>query len=442
MEAVRRYVSRWPLWDLPWRLRMLVAGVITAYCAAIAAAVPVTRVQPGQLRLFAVLLAGSAAAVEVTRRMGEPRGVVRDVYAIWDLPCAVLLPPLFALLAPIPRTILTQARVRRGLVYRRAYSAAAVGLAYAAASLVFRTAAPQLGLAANAGNGGRAVLWTLLAAGCGLVRLVANDSLTLTAVKAYAPETRLWPEIVSGEALYGNVAELSLGTLAAFAASRSTLTVLYAIPLVISLQRSLRHAQLVSETRTDGKTGLLNDRTWRREAASEVARAVRTRKPVTVGIADIDHFKAVNDTCGHLAGDAVLVAIGAAMKALLRDYDIVGRVGGEEFAFILPDTPPSEAIEVAERLRKKIPLIAVASPDSASPAPPRVTVSIGLSAEDRPQWELDRYYALADAALYAAKAHGRDCVWVARAADPRPLPAAALQVAADRGDRDTAIARR
>ena len=114
---------------------------------------------------------------------------------------------------------------------------------------------------------------------------------------------------------------------------------MYALPLVIPLQRSLRHAQLVAEARIDAKTGLLNDRTWRRQAEGEVARAVRTRAPVAVGILDIDHFKRVNDTYGHPAGDAVLAAVAAAMRATLRGYDVIGRTGGEEFAFILPGDP-------------------------------------------------------------------------------------------------------
>lgn len=410
--VVRRAVSGWPLWKLSRRLQVLVVGVVAAYCAAIAAAAAVTRVQAGQMRLFALLLACGAIAVEVTRRVGEPTGVVRDVYALWDLPAAVLLPPMYALLAPIPRMVLTQARIRRGVVHRRAYTAAAVGLAYAAASVVFHTAAQGLGTGAGAGMGGRAMLWTLLAAGCGLIRLAVNDTLVLTAVKASAPETPLMREIFGPEAVHGNIAELALGTLTAFGTAHSALTVLYAVPLVTSLQRSLRHAQLVSETRVDSKTGLLNDKTWRREAASEITRAVRTRAPLAVGLIDIDHFKRVNDTFGHLTGDAVLAAVAAATKALLREYDIVGRVGGEEFAFLLPHTPLDVACEIAERLRQKIPLIAVPRQGPAEPPYPQVTVSIGIAAAERPRWDLSRYFGLADQALYTAKESGRDRVSV------------------------------
>ena len=435
MGSACESVSHWPLWELPRWLQVLVAAVVALYCGAICTAVAVTPVHAGQLRLFAFLLACSAAAVEMSRRTDEDGMVARDAYTIWDLPTAVLLPPLFALLAPVPRMALTQqVRVRRTMLHRRAYTAAAEGVAYAAASLAFHAAVPLLGPGVGTGTGGRAMLWTVLAAGCGLLRLVVNDGLVLTAVKGSAPETRLLPEIAGAEALYGNVAELSLGTLSAFAAVHATLAIVYALPLVVSLQRSLQHAQLVAETRVDGKTGVLNDKTWRLQADREVARAVRTRTPVTVGILDIDHFKNVNDTYGHPAGDAVLAAVAAAMTALLRDYDIIGRVGGEEFGFVLPNSPLQEAVEVAERLREKIPYLVLQHEAPPGQAPPDVTVSIGVAVATRPGGDLGRYYSLADQALYAAKHNGRDAVWVVQAdqaADPRPRPSGAVRSHAD-----------
>jgi hypothetical protein len=211
VEYLRRSVSRWSLWGLPRWLQVTVIGVVAVYCCTIAVALALTSFQAGQVRLFVVLVACSGMAVELTRRTGEPGRVDRDVYAIWDLPAAVLLPPLYALLVPIPRMILTQLRIRRTLFHRRAYTAAAVGLAYAAASLAFHAVAPVLGPSAGTGTGGPAMLWMLLALGCGLLRVVVNDGLVLIAVKGAAPETRLPTEIVRADALYGNVADLSLG---------------------------------------------------------------------------------------------------------------------------------------------------------------------------------------------------------------------------------------
>ena len=285
------------------------------------------------------------------------------------------------------------------------------------ASVTFHTAARALG-GSGAGAGLHALEWTLLAAACGVLRLAVNDTLVLTAVKGSAPKTRLRPEILGAEALYNDVAELCLGVLAAFAAARSILVVLYALPLVVSLQRSLRHAQLVTASRIDSKTGLLNDPTWRREAAAEVARSVRTRTSVAVAMVDIDHFKNVNDTYGHLAGDAVLTAIAAATKALLRDYDIVGRVGGDEVAVVLPHTSIGEARDITERLREKIPRIVIPSGGPVDSVPSGVTVSIGVAAAGLPHSDLGRFLAVADEALYAAKAAGRNRVHVITSEEP------------------------
>ena len=244
LESVRRSVSRWPLWELPRWLQALVAGVVAVYCAATCAALALTRVQAGQLRLFVLLVLCSAAAVELNRRTAEPSGVYRDVSAVWDLPAAVLLPPVYALLAPAPRMALTQLRVRRTVFHRRAYTTAATGLAYAAASVAFH----GLGLGAGTGTGRHALLWALLVAGCGLLKLVLNDGLVLTAVKGSVPGTRLLREAAGPEAVFGSVADLLLGTLAAFAAAHAALSVLCALPLVIILQRGLRRARLLAGT--------------------------------------------------------------------------------------------------------------------------------------------------------------------------------------------------
>jgi diguanylate cyclase len=248
----------------------------------------------------------------------------------------------------------------------------------------------------------------------------------LTAVKGAAPQTRLRSEITGSEAIFGSTAELALGTLVTFVAAHVALAAVLALPLVISLQRSLRHSQLVAEASVDAKTGLLNDRTWRRRAAEEVERAVRDGVPMAVAILDIDHFKAVNDTYGHPAGDQVLGALAAVVTAQLRGNDLVGRTGGEEFAFILPGTTPQAAVKVAERLRKTITLTPFRFDGTSGEALVCVSVSIGMVVTARPDRNLGRYYSSADRALYAAKQSGRDAVWVVRAdrSDPeQPSPA-------------------
>src|SRR5450432_3178162 len=142
--ALRSPLQGWPVWQLPRWLAACVTTVIAAYTAAVAGALASTPERPGDLRLCAVLVGCGAASVELTRRAGEREGLVQDVYAIWDLPAAVLLPPLYALVIPLPRAVLTEWRIRRTLLHRRAYSTAAPCLANAAASLVFKSALPAL----------------------------------------------------------------------------------------------------------------------------------------------------------------------------------------------------------------------------------------------------------------------------------------------------------
>jgi diguanylate cyclase (GGDEF)-like protein len=284
-------------------------------------------------------------------------------------------------------------------------------LSYAAAAEVFRVLGPAAGV--------HAAQWALLAAGCGAVRLAAGEVLALLALKCACPDSKVLRRgAVSREAVFGGVAELATGTVVAAAAAVSTVVVVCAVPLTLVMLRSLRHEQLMREATTDGKTGLLCDRVWRRRAAAEVARAARTGSPLAVALIDIDHFKQVNDTHGHLAGDCVLSAVAAAARDTVRPYDLVGRVGGEEFAVLLPRASLAQAAEVAQRMRQAIRCLCLEA------APPRVTVSIGLAVADRrPGWDLVTCLEHADQALYAAKNSGRDAVWVCPQADPRPRPA-------------------
>src|ERR1700733_2831010 len=127
--ALRSPLGSWPVWQLPRWLAGCITAVIAAYAAAVAGALASTPVRPGDLRLCAVFIGCGAASVELTHRAGEREGLARDVYPIWDLPAAVPLPPLYALVIPLPRALLTEWRIRRTLLHRRAYSTAAPCLA-------------------------------------------------------------------------------------------------------------------------------------------------------------------------------------------------------------------------------------------------------------------------------------------------------------------------
>jgi diguanylate cyclase (GGDEF)-like protein/PAS domain S-box-containing protein len=157
---------------------------------------------------------------------------------------------------------------------------------------------------------------------------------------------------------------------------------------------------------TDGLTGLLNRRRFLELGASELERADRFGHPASLVMFDVDHFKKVNDTRGHDAGDAVLVALARTAGDSLRAVDILGRIGGEEFAVVLPETGLDAAADVAERLRA-----AVAGMElSPGGAPLPVTISLGAVQSQGPAEGLDGLLKRADAALYRAKAAGRNRV--------------------------------
>src|SRR6185436_11318492 len=135
--------------------------------------------------------------------------------------------------------------------------------------------------------------------------------------------------------------------------------------------------------------------------------AQRHRRELCVLMLDIDHFKAVNDRHGHAAGDDVLKLISATFAWGLRDADVCGRIGGEEFAVVLPETGLAQAMQTAERLRLTVAKTAV--PTDHAPEPLRVTVSVGVAALSDGE-SLDELLARADQSLYQAKRAGRNRV--------------------------------
>jgi diguanylate cyclase (GGDEF)-like protein len=416
VELIRRLprrmtaVSDWALWSLPRWLTIFVLTVVTVDAAAIGVAAWFTTVTVHDLLLFGLLLGCTALAVELSRKAGEQGGMIKDVQGVWELPVAILLPPLYALIAPITRIALMQWRVRRAPTYRRVFSSASIGLSYGAASVTFHGLARLF----PAGPGEaliRATMWTLLVTVAVLVKSVLNKAMIMTAVKATDPGATIRTEVFGREPLYNDMAEICIGVLVTYGVAGNPLLALAALPVVTLLQRSLRHVQLVNDSRADSKTGLLNAATWEREATAEVGRAVRTRTPLAVAILDIDRFKVINDTYGHLVGDQVLKEIARTLDSLLRDYDRAGRFGGEEFSLLLPQTRAVDAFRIAERVRANIAGLSVIVPGATGGERVHVTVSIGVAALDSGgKREYAELMATADAALYRAKSDGRDQV--------------------------------
>ena len=157
---------------------------------------------------------------------------------------------------------------------------------------------------------------------------------------------------------------------------------------------------------TDPLTGAFNRRQFMQRAKEEIDRSKRYNTPLTLMMLDIDHFKRVNDTFGHDAGDEVLKSLVTESLVLLRGSDIFCRLGGEEFAAILTHTAPEQGVLAAERLRKALKTLEI----STANGPVRFTVSIGVASLAQADLTLEQIMKKADDALYAAKNQGRNRV--------------------------------
>lgn len=173
---------------------------------------------------------------------------------------------------------------------------------------------------------------------------------------------------------------------------------------------SVKNAQLFQEVKDtsvrDVLTGCFNRRHVLEVMDSELRRARRSKMPVSLVMFDLDHFKAINDTYGHLCGDAVLAHVGARMKSVLRASDVRCRYGGEEFLVLLPDTAVSGACRVADNLREDL----VEHPVLWEDAVIQVTASFGVTSSAPGEGDPVVLMARADEALYRAKQDGRNCV--------------------------------
>jgi len=412
-----RAVLEWPIWQLrPW-MRTFIGLVVAVYLAAVGVAVASAPwPEPWHnLWLFGALLLCTALTVELTKRAGENAGMIKDVYGVWELPLAILLPPLYTLVAPVFRFTLTQWRIRPVPLHRRVFSAAVMGLSNASASLVFHAiSGERFGMAPSIGS--PATLWLLAVAVAALALWTVNTSLMFPAIRGADPTVTL-REFLARDSVQNDLAELCVAVLVTLGIAVTPLTILLAFPFVTLLQRSFRHVHLVNASRIDTKTGLLNAGTWEREAATEVARAVRTHTSLAVALIDIDHFKAVNDSYGHLAGDRALRTVARALPIFLREYDLVGRFGGEEFALLLPQAKALDAYRIAERIRAHIVTMPITVSDDANAESVKLSISIGVAVLGA-RWDstsgaqLTELLAAADGALYQAKRSGRNQVCV------------------------------
>jgi diguanylate cyclase (GGDEF)-like protein len=169
-------------------------------------------------------------------------------------------------------------------------------------------------------------------------------------------------------------------------------------------QRKLLEDELRRLATTDALTGIATRGHFLDSAELEIERTHRYQRPLSVMMLDIDHFKSINDSHGHAAGDTAIQKVVGVLKQLLRGEDLVGRLGGEEFGVLLPETDSERAVIVAERIREQIAALHIVNGESRI----AVSVSIGLTEYQHSDTGIDALLLRADRALYSAKHGGRN----------------------------------
>ena len=377
------------------------AGQLTGHGATVLAALAVAGVLHTEIAL----------RVERMRRRVTPSPHV-DLSSVWTFAAALLLPPLLATLTVIVIYLHLYLRVwrpTRNPAYRWLFTTATVVLAvHAAAGAVAYVDNSDV---FDSGSGLAAIVTALLC------YTAVNTCLVVGAVVLSAPERTFRQLLGHGDEVVLELATLSMGALAAGAiSSTSPLHALLVLPPLVVLHRAVlvRHFQEVASI--DGKTGLLNAAAWQDRAHRVLQRAQRNQGGAAVLILDLDHFKLVNDRHGHLAGDRVLMSVAEALRAEVRDNDLVGRFGGEEFVIMLPghDGAGYDRVEleaVADRIRRRVDALGVevATADGALTVGD-LSVSVGGASFPDDAADLDGLLEVADSALYAAKRSGRNAV--------------------------------
>jgi diguanylate cyclase (GGDEF)-like protein len=409
-------VRDWLWWQLPAVPRCYVAAVPALAVTAIAFEASATNWRAPDLVKFALLACcATISAASAPRIVYARPGVSRDLSSAWVVATSILLPPVYAALLPIPMIYVMWRFLHRGAPHRSVFTATSLSLGYGLMSWIFRSFPPQFAGSA-AGTGLHALTWVIAVAISYLTGSKAHHVLLFIAVKLSEPSANIRNIEFTGQQLQADFVEIGFALLVTLAIANEPELIVVALPAVLLMRRFAVHPLLIAQARVDAKTGLLNVSAWEAEAESELSRAVRTRQPVSIALADIDHFKLVNDTYGHLAGDRVLKAVAEALTAQSRDYDRAGRFGGEEFVLLLPQTTGIDATRIGERLRRSVEAMEIPI-DERSVAPRvHVTISIGVTtmAMDEPRKLTDLLVA-ADSALYAAKQAGRNRVAAAAA---------------------------
>lgn len=410
MHRLRSWLRGWALLRTPRPSRILIMAVnalaVTVACVTLIL-VPVPIGQTDLIR-FGVLAGCAWAATELTRRVEQRRAVAHaptvahiDSAAVWVMATTIVLPPALAMTMVVLTNALLWDRVKRRRTppYRAVYTTSTILLGTELAILILAT-----GLSAYPGLPTTAVEFGVIALAAAVAWAV-NFGLIVAAIATHNPTTsarELFSDL-SGQVLEAGAA--ALGVLVAV----TIVTTPVAMPAVLVVIAALHRGSLVTglekAASIDAKTGLATSARWHHHAEQMLVRARDAGTGLGVLMVDLDHFKKINDTHGHLFGDQVLRAVADELRGEVRELDACGRWGGEEFAVVVADIDSDQSLRrIAERIRLRVQAIILDAPSGDTADPVTITASIGgIHHTPDSSTTVDDLVAAADAALYEAK---------------------------------------
>ncbi|TDO55053.1 diguanylate cyclase (GGDEF)-like protein [Kribbella sp. VKM Ac-2571] len=415
---------QWKLWSLPraalaYVLAIdLIAVTITTFAVRSTVSGPDAGVRHSEWVAFAVLAVASTMHLEFARGIERRRELAANTSPHTNLKClwifaALLLLPL-SLVVPLVVLAYTYSWFRvygRTVAHRKVFSTSTYVLASAAAAAVLR--AGGLLDAPRVPTG----FWTLLVVlAAAATWWLVNYALVIGAILLSTPDATAREAL--GELSDQIVVCAGLGLGVAIAAVQTSYP--WVVPVlmvtVLALHRDLLLPQYQRAAGIDSTTGLATSSYWASAVPAELARADTLRSTVGLLMLDLDKFKEINDTYGHPAGDEALRAAGEAIRAEVRNGDLVARVGGDELAVLLPGAFESEVLEIAERIRGRLATVtvSVSTTDGGTATLDGVPASFGAAVYPAVANTMDQLILAADDALLRAKRSGRNQIVVAR----------------------------
>lgn len=420
-----RGVAGWSLWQAPRHVVvyvLIVGAVAVGASTATAFLQPVTRTD---LIHFAFLAVAALVYIELTRSIERQRefvagtGPYLDTKSVWSFAAVLICPPVLA----TGMVVLTYAvawlrvwpRQRPVPLYRWTFSCSTVLCGTQAAVAVLALGMSQYpGVPHNSLPTG--LIDLAVVAGAATLRWMINCALVLAAILISSPK-------IKPSQLFENFSEhwleagaFGLGLVAATLVVRDPVVLAGVVIALVAMHRGVLLAQFRRAARTDAKTGLYSPEWWHQMAQRALERAEVRGTGMSVLMLDLDHFKVINDTYGHIVGDQVLRAVAQELATETRDYDTAGRFGGEEFIVLLPEVDAENVRGISERIRRRIHGLVIPAKTEEGEAVTINDLTVSIGAAMYPSTgigTLEELLQAADSALYKAKNNGRDQVHLA-----------------------------